>query len=175
MIMRTLRVKSIPAEVLFDSGASHSFISRPFYEMHDLMPELLAKPLSIISSGKIMNSRLIVPNVSIKMGNYVFLVSPIVLGKSDIDLILGMDWLLKHKDFLDCGTKEIKLIHPSEDVIIFALVMTPFGCSLSTRKARSTLFLRFQLSASMNMSFLKSFQVCLLNGQSSSLLILSLI
>ena len=39
---------------------------------------------------------------------------------SKLDLILGMDWLSKHKAQLDCAAKEIQLTHPSEEVIIFA-------------------------------------------------------
>ena len=46
-----------------------------------------------------------IPNVSIKMGDYKFLSSPMVLGNSDIDLILGMDWLSKHKAHLDCAAR----------------------------------------------------------------------
>ena len=61
-----------------------------------------------------------VPDATIKMGNNSFLASPMVLGNSDIDLILGMDWLSKHKASLDCAAKEVKLTHSSEDVIIFA-------------------------------------------------------
>ena len=40
-----------------------------------------------------MNASSMVPNVTIKMGDYKFQSSPIVLGDSDIDLILGMHWL----------------------------------------------------------------------------------
>ena len=54
------------------------------------------------------------------MGDYKFLSSPIVLGNSDIDLILGMDWLSKHKAHLDCAARQIQLTHSSEDVIVFA-------------------------------------------------------
>ena len=61
-----------------------------------------------------------IPDVSIKMGDYKFLSKPFVLGDSDIDLILGMDWLSKHKAQLDCAAREIKLTHSSEDVIIYA-------------------------------------------------------
>ena len=61
-----------------------------------------------------------VPNVGIEMGDYRFLASPIVLGDSDIDLILGMDWLSKHKAMLDCAAREIQLTHSSEEVIIYA-------------------------------------------------------
>ena len=46
--------------------------------------------------------------------------SPIVLGNSDTDLILGMVWLSKHKAQLDCATRKIQLTHSSEDVIVFA-------------------------------------------------------
>ena len=67
-----------------------------------------------------MNASSMVPDVSIKMGNYKFLSSPVVLGDSDIDLILGMDWLSKHKAQLDCAAREIQLTHSSEDVIIYA-------------------------------------------------------
>ena len=37
-----------------------------------------------------------------------------------VDLILGMDWLSKHKAKLDCAAREIQLTHSSEDVIIYA-------------------------------------------------------
>ena len=120
VIMGTLSVNSIPAKVLFDSGASHSFISRPFASKHELVFQELPRPLSVVSPGALMNSNSLVPNVNIKMDDYSFLASPIVLGNSDIDLILGMNWLSKHKAFLDCAAKEIHLTHPSEEVIIFA-------------------------------------------------------
>ena len=82
--------------------------------------EQLSKPLAVVSPGKHMSSSLLVPDVSFKMGDYAFLASPIVLGNSDIDLILGMDWLAMNKASIDCEAKEVKLTHSSEDVIIFA-------------------------------------------------------
>src|SRR3954470_9111712 len=120
VIMGNLSVNDIPAKVLFDTGASHSFISRPFVAMHDLDTQVLPRPLSIVSPGKQMTSRVLVPNVGIKLGDYRFLAKPFVLGDSDIDLILGMDWLSKHKAQLDCAAREIQLTHSSDDVIIYA-------------------------------------------------------
>ena len=67
-----------------------------------------------------MTSRVFIPDSIIKMGDYKFLSSPIILGDSDIDLILGIDWLSKHKVQLDCAARQIQLTHPSEDVIIYA-------------------------------------------------------
>ena len=105
VIMGNLLVNDFPAKDLFDSGASHSFISRPFVAMHDLVTHVLSRPLSIVCLARQMTSRVFVPDSVIKMGDYKFLSSPIVLGDSDIDLILGMDWLSKHKAQLDCAAR----------------------------------------------------------------------
>ena len=66
-------------------------MSTPFFTKHDFTLEYLDRTLAIVSPGKHMSSRLMVPNVGIKMGDYKFLSSPVVLGDSNIDLILGMD------------------------------------------------------------------------------------
>ena len=120
VIMGNLPVNDIPAKVLFDTGALHCFISRPFSSKHGLPLQILPSPLAVVSPGKRMQANSIVPDVSITLGDYKFLSSPTVLGDSDIDLILGMDWLSKHKAQLDCAARQIQLTHSSEDVIVFA-------------------------------------------------------
>ena len=120
MIMGNLPVNDIPAKVLFDTGASHCFISRPFASKHDFVTQMLPRPLSIDSPASLLTSRVCVPDVTITLGDCKFLSSPVVRGNSDIDLILGMDWLSKHKAQLDCAARQIQLTHSSEDVIIYA-------------------------------------------------------
>ena len=120
MIMGNLPVNDIPARVLFDTGASLSFLSKPFASMHDVHTIDLPKPIAVSSPGLFMNTKMMAPDVTITLGDYKFLSSPMVLGNSDIDLILGMDWLTKHKAQLDCPARQIQLTHSSEDVIVFA-------------------------------------------------------
>ena len=105
VIMGNLPVNDFPAKVLFDTGASHCFISRPFTSSHELTSQLLPSPLAVVSPGKRMHANSIVPDVSITLGDYKFLASPTVPGDSDIDLILGMDWLSKNKAQLDCAAR----------------------------------------------------------------------
>ena len=81
------------------------FHVKTVFSKHDFTTSLLVKPMAVISPGKRLSSSMIAPDVSIKMGDYKFLSSPIVLGDSDIDLILGMDWLSKHKAQLDCAAR----------------------------------------------------------------------
>ena len=120
VMMGNLPVNDIPAKVLFDTGASHCFISRAFASKHELAFQDLHRPLAVVSLGKFLHASYVVPDVSITLGDYIFLSSPTVLGNSDIDLILGMDWLSKHKAQLDCAARQIQLTHSSEDVIVFA-------------------------------------------------------
>ena len=95
-------------------------MSYPFASKHNFATKALPKALQVVSPAKRLTSSMMVPNVGIEMGDYKFLSSPIVLGDSDIDLILGMDWLSKHKAQLDCAAREIQLTHSSNDVIISA-------------------------------------------------------
>src|SRR3954466_6747418 len=47
----------------------------------------------------------------------VLLASLISLKPSDIDVILGMDWLSRQNDVLDCKAKSVKLTHTSGETI----------------------------------------------------------
>ena len=96
------------------SCQSHFFAKNEFVSSH------LGKQMDIVSPGKRLSAGLEVLDVTITLGDYKFLSSPMVLGNSDIDLILGMDWLSKHKAQLDCAARQIQLTHSSEDVIVFA-------------------------------------------------------
>ena len=51
VILGNVRVNSIPATALFDSGASHTFISAAFARLHGLNFEKLPTPLVIHSPG----------------------------------------------------------------------------------------------------------------------------
>ena len=45
VIMGNLPVNNIPAKVLFDTGASHCFMSRPFFAKHEFTSSHLGKPM----------------------------------------------------------------------------------------------------------------------------------
>src|SRR3990170_6202195 len=60
------------------------------------------------------------PLNQIKIGGLLFPASLIVLGPSNIDIILGMDWLTAHKALIDCATKTVQLTHPSGQTIRYS-------------------------------------------------------
>src|ERR1041384_2303702 len=54
-----------------------------------------------------------IPDVEISIQGAIFSASLIVLPRSDIDVILGMDWLVKYKAKIDCPSKTVLLTHDS--------------------------------------------------------------
>ena len=72
IVLGRLLVFSVPATVLFDSGASHSFISNAFAMSLDLPREQLSSPLSVCSPGSRMESSRVVPDVEICIQGVIF-------------------------------------------------------------------------------------------------------
>jgi hypothetical protein len=51
-------------------------------------------------------------NLKIRGGGVDFVTNLIVLESKGIDMILGMDWLSKHKVHINCTKKSVKLTTP---------------------------------------------------------------
>lgn len=51
--------------------------------------------------------------MEIRIQGVTFSASLVVLPRSDIDVILGMDWLVQHKAKIDCPSRSVKLTHDS--------------------------------------------------------------
>jgi hypothetical protein len=105
-------VNDLSAVVLFDSGASHSFISATYVEKHNLPIALLRGQMIVSSPGGDMPTRQLCPKVNLKTRGVDFVANLIVLESKGIDVILDMDWLGKHKVLIDCAKKSVKLTTP---------------------------------------------------------------
>jgi hypothetical protein len=64
------------------------------------------------SPGGDMPARQLCPKVNLKMRGLDFVANLIVLKSKGIDIILGMDWLGKHKVLIDYFKKSVKLTTP---------------------------------------------------------------
>jgi hypothetical protein len=112
-------INGISAVVLFDSGASHSFISVAYVGKHNLPLALLRCRMIVSSPGGDMPARQLCPKVNLKIRGVDFVTNLIVLESKDIYVILGMDWLSKHNVLINCAMKSIKLTTPEGKEIEF--------------------------------------------------------
>ena len=81
--------------------------------LHEFLFEEMFSPMIIKTPGSKWQTNRVSHGNQIAIEGLVFLASLIALKSSDIDVILGMDWLSRQNAFLDCKAKSVKLTHPS--------------------------------------------------------------
>ena len=114
-----------------DPGATHSFISVPFTERHQIESQPIDGRMVVsVPNGDTMISERIVPGSILVIQNKDFPADLIVLSIHDFDIILGMDWLSKHRATLDCYKKEVRLVRPEEPDVIFRGIRKEIAPSL---------------------------------------------
>jgi hypothetical protein len=88
VVIGTFFINDTSAVVLFDSGASHSFISAAYVEKHNLPIALLRCQMIISSLGGDMPARQLCLKVNLKIRGVDFVANLIVLESKGIDVIL---------------------------------------------------------------------------------------
>jgi hypothetical protein len=136
VVLGMFLASSYPTTILFDSGASHSFISSSFVTKHSL-PIATMKHLMLVSSpGCEMRTKHICPAVSITIRGVDFPSNLVLLGSQGIDIILGMDWLSKYERVIQCARKAVKLTKKDGTSVEFvAMVQSHQDSVLNQTKA----------------------------------------
>jgi predicted aspartyl protease len=91
MIVGMFPVNFHIAEVLFDTGATHSFITASWVESHNLPITTMSTLIHIDSAGGKVQANSVCLNVSVEIRGIEFPTNLIVMGTQGIDVILGMN------------------------------------------------------------------------------------
>jgi hypothetical protein len=91
-------VSNYPTVILFDSGASHSFISAKFSAKCQLPFHHTNGGITISTPGGRVATYQINRQVPIK---FVIRTTLLILGLDSVDIILGTDWLSRHQAVID--------------------------------------------------------------------------
>jgi hypothetical protein len=128
-------VSSHPATILFDSRASHSFISSSFVAKHNLLIGNMKHTMLVSSPGGEMRTMHICPAISISIRGVDFPSNLILLDSKGIDIILGMDWLIKYDRVIQCARKAVRLTKKDKTTVEFVAIMqSDQACTLNQMK-----------------------------------------
>jgi hypothetical protein len=114
VVLGTFDVHSTPATVIFDPGASHSFISQAFVRTHSILLCAMKNSILVNSLGGSISASYRCLSTSLILRGVEFKVSPIILRTTRIDLILGMDWMMQQQAVIQCKEKSVVLTTPKE-------------------------------------------------------------
>jgi hypothetical protein len=125
-------VNSQPASVLFDSGASHSFITTQYVAKHGLPMVMMKYPMLISSPGGEIRAKYMCPRMKLKIRGVDFPANLIVLESKGIDVILGMDWLAKYNGVIECARRAVHLTNGDGTKVEFVATIPAIeDCSLN--------------------------------------------
>ena len=101
------------AYTLVDTGATHSLASKHFLDRFQIKTQPLegCMRVSFLAGDPLFSDR-VVRDSRVLIGGQEFLADLIALDIRDFDVVLGMDWLSRHRATLDCYKKEVKLHRP---------------------------------------------------------------
>jgi hypothetical protein len=130
VVLGIFLASSHPATVLFDSRASHSFISSSFVVKHQLPITIMKQTMLLSSLVGEMRTNHICPAISITIRGVDFLANLIVLDSKGIDIILGMDWLRKYDRVILCAKRAIRLAKKDGTIVEFSATIQAEQVSL---------------------------------------------
>jgi hypothetical protein len=106
----TVPILRFEASVLFDLGATHSFVSVVFVRLSRLVVRTLEPGLAVTTPvGKTMVYKRVVCECPVSICGRVLPANLVVLPMFNYNIILRMDWLTKHSTIIDCILKQVTL------------------------------------------------------------------
>ena len=95
------------AYTLVDPRAMHLFASRPFLDHFQIETQPLGGRMRVsLPPGDPLFSDRVVRDSRVLIGGQEFPANLVALDMRDFDVVLGMDWLSRHKATLDCYKKK---------------------------------------------------------------------
>ena len=108
------------ARVLFDSGASHSFITASCVKELGLEVKTLEKSLYVSSPlGTRVSVDMICQDCELEIFGILLTVDLRVVDMLDFGVIFGMDWLTAHRVVIDCDHRRITAYTWDDICVIF--------------------------------------------------------
>ena len=77
----------------------------------------MLSPMTITTPGSRWQTIWVTHGVIIDIGYLLFPTSLIALKSTDLDVILGMDWLVQYKAIIDCAARAVTMTHPSGETV----------------------------------------------------------
>jgi hypothetical protein len=117
----TFSINHQPVIILFDSGATHSFISSKcgIKIGLDLYPTSGAYMI-VTPGGKILSNQ-IYRKVPIQLGSNLIKTDLLLLDLEGMDVLLGIDWMTRHRVSLDIFFQTVEIDSPDHEATILYL------------------------------------------------------
>jgi hypothetical protein len=117
----TFSINHQPVVILFDSGATYSFISSKCGTKIGLDLYPTSGAYMIVTPGGKISSNQVCRSVPIQMGRNLVRIDLLLLDLEGMDVLLGMDWMTRHRVSLDIPSRAMEIDSPDDEPTILYL------------------------------------------------------
>ena len=115
MVTGIISILDHDAYSLVDLEATHSFASKPFLDCFKIETRPLEGRMRVsLPAGDPLLADRVVRDSRVLIEGQEFPTNLVALYMRDFNVVLGMDWLSRHRATLDCYKKEVKLNRPGK-------------------------------------------------------------
>jgi hypothetical protein len=125
----TFSLNGHPIIILFDSGATHDFISKAYTQKHKLAIKSISTPYMIRTLGGNVFTKKLAVSTPLNLAGKFYKTHLIVLEGQGIDVKLGMSWMRDHEALLNTAAHTVQLDSPVHGITILQLSTHPVTAS----------------------------------------------
>ncbi|GKB65914.1 putative reverse transcriptase domain-containing protein [Tanacetum coccineum] len=119
MVMGTFLLNSRYAFVLIDSGSDRSFVDTRFSSMLDIDLVKIDTSYEVeLADGRVVNKNTILKGYILNLVNHLFKIDLMPIELGTFDVIIGMDWLVKHDADIIYGEKVVHIPYGNETLTV---------------------------------------------------------
>ncbi|GKD06636.1 putative reverse transcriptase domain-containing protein, partial [Tanacetum coccineum] len=106
MVTGTFLLNNRYASILFDSGSDRSFVKTRFSSILDIDPVKIDTSYEVeLADGRIASMNTVLKGCTLNLVNHLFEIDLMPIELGTFDVIIGVDWLVKHDAVIICGKK----------------------------------------------------------------------
>nr|GEX26294.1 hypothetical protein [Tanacetum cinerariifolium] len=107
------------ASVLFDSGSDMSFMDTRFSSMLDIDPIKIDASYEVeLVDGRVVSTNIVLKGCTLNLVNHLFEIDLMPIKLGTFNVIIGIDWLVKHDAIIVCGEKVFRIPYENKMLIV---------------------------------------------------------
>ncbi|GJR11096.1 putative reverse transcriptase domain-containing protein [Tanacetum coccineum] len=119
VVIGTFLLNNRYAFVLFDLGSDRSFVDTRFSSMLNIDPVKIRASYEVeLADGRVVSTNTVLKGCTLNFVNHIFEIDLMPIELGTFDVIIGMDWLVKHDVVIVCGEKVVRIPYGNKMLIV---------------------------------------------------------
>ncbi|GKA09498.1 putative reverse transcriptase domain-containing protein [Tanacetum coccineum] len=119
VVTGTFMLNNHYASVLFDSGFDRSFVNTRFSSLLDIKLIEIEDSYEVeLADGRLVSTNTVLKCCTLNLVNHIFEIDLMPIKLGTFDVIIGMDWLVKHDAVIVCSEKVVCIPYRNKMLIV---------------------------------------------------------